>query len=263
MALSADGNTALVGNFCDEPAGATLVFSRSSGVWSQQGKLVGTGSVGDSFQGVAVALSADGLTALVGGYADNNDVSTAWIFTRNNGVWGQQGGKLMVSNAVGAEPEFGWAVSLLGDGNTALLTSPVDSNYAGATWVFQRSNSVWTEQSKLAATEGEVVAISSDGSTAIMAGKQAFVYTQNTSPPIPPALSISKTHSGNFTQGQNGGTYTIIVRNTGNVVTNGQVTVTENIPSGLSLVSMSGPNWNCSTIGNACARSDALSPGQN
>jgi len=48
--------------------GAAWVFTRSGGVWSQQGsKLVGTGAVGPAGQGRSVALSADGNTAIVGG----------------------------------------------------------------------------------------------------------------------------------------------------------------------------------------------------
>jgi hypothetical protein len=48
VALSADGNTAIVGgsgdNFNSLQAGAVWVFTRSGGVWTQQGpKLVGTG----------------------------------------------------------------------------------------------------------------------------------------------------------------------------------------------------------------------------
>ena len=70
VALSADGNTAIVGGHYDNDfAGAAWVFIRSGGVWTQQGsKLVGTGAVGSAAnQGVSVALSADGNTAIVGG----------------------------------------------------------------------------------------------------------------------------------------------------------------------------------------------------
>lgn len=193
VALSADGNTALIGNFCDGPVGASLVYTRSGSVWTQQARLVGSGSAGDSCQGLAVAISADGNTALVGGHWDNNFAGAAWVFTRSNGQWVQLGAKLTVTDAIGAEPEFAWAVALSGDGNTALLTSIADNNYAGATWVFRRTNGVWSEQSKLTGTGGEVVAISSDGSTAIIGGIEAFVYTQASSPPPTPVLSISKT----------------------------------------------------------------------
>src|ERR1700688_774776 len=46
VAISADGNTAVVGGSGDNSfAGAVWVFTRSGGVWTQQGpKLVGTGA---------------------------------------------------------------------------------------------------------------------------------------------------------------------------------------------------------------------------
>src|SRR2546426_9180335 len=46
--ISADGNTAIMGGVEDNvDAGAAWVYTRSGGVWAQQGsKLVGTGAVG-------------------------------------------------------------------------------------------------------------------------------------------------------------------------------------------------------------------------
>lgn len=72
-------------------------------------------------------------------------------------------------------------------------------------------------------------------------------------------LAISKMHSGNFTQGQNGATYTVTVSNPGAVPTNGVVTVTETAPSGLTFVSMSGSGW--TVVGNVATRSDVLNSG--
>jgi hypothetical protein len=82
VALSADGNTAVVGGPIDNSdAGAAWVYTRSGGVWTQQGaKLVGTGAVGNAFQGFSVALSADGNTAIVGRSSDNGFVGAAWVF---------------------------------------------------------------------------------------------------------------------------------------------------------------------------------------
>ena len=46
-------------------AGATWVFIRSGGTWTQQGpKLIGSGASTPTGQGISVALSADGNTAL-------------------------------------------------------------------------------------------------------------------------------------------------------------------------------------------------------
>jgi uncharacterized repeat protein (TIGR01451 family) len=76
-----------------------------------------------------------------------------------------------------------------------------------------------------------------------------------------PALSILSSHSGNFAQGQSNATYTLTVSNAAAAgPTSGTVTVTETLPSGLTLVSMTGMGWNCPG-GNTCTRGDALGAG--
>jgi Divergent InlB B-repeat domain/Viral BACON domain len=83
VALSADGNTAIVGGPIDSGnTGAAWVWSRSNGVWTQRGnKLVGTGGVANVGQGSSVALSADGNTAIVGGPFDSGNTGAAWVFS--------------------------------------------------------------------------------------------------------------------------------------------------------------------------------------
>jgi hypothetical protein len=181
VALSADGNTAIVGGPDDSSrAGAVWVWTRSStGVWSQQGlKLVGTGAAGSTaVQGWSVALSADGNTALVGAFGDSSELGAAWVFTRSNGVWNQQGPKLVGGGAVGPA-EQGYSIALSADGNTAILGGPGDDASAGAAWVFTRSGGVWNQQgSKLvgngavgAANQGGSVALSADGNIALVGG---------------------------------------------------------------------------------------------
>ena len=72
-----------------------------------------------------------------------------------------------------------------------------------------------------------------------------------------PTLSITKSHTGNFTAGQQSATYTITVSNAATAApVAGVVTVTDTLPSGLTLVSMTGNNWTCSA--NTCTRNDAL-----
>jgi hypothetical protein len=74
-------------------------------------------------------------------------------------------------------------------------------------------------------------------------------------------LSITQGHSGSFTQGQTGATYTVTVSNTaGSGPTSGTVTVSEAAPSGLTPVSMAGTGWVCPS-GTTCTRSDVLAAG--
>jgi uncharacterized repeat protein (TIGR01451 family) len=81
---------------------------------------------------------------------------------------------------------------------------------------------------------------------------------------IPSALSVTKTHTGNFKPGQNGATYTVTVSNGASAgPTSGAVTVTDTPPSGLTVTSMAGTGWTCPSPsgGNTCTRSDALAAG--
>jgi antibiotic biosynthesis monooxygenase (ABM) superfamily enzyme len=183
-ALSADGNTAIVGGIVDNKLiGAAWVFTRSNDVWTQQGsKLVGTSVVGQAGQGISVALSADGDTALVGGPYDNSRKGAAWVFTRSGGAWTQQGSKLVGAGAVENATQ-GASVALSADGNTALVGGSNDNLKAGAAWVFTRSGGVWTQQSKLVGTgavgnaaQGSSVALSADGNTAIVGGPSNDSY---------------------------------------------------------------------------------------
>lgn len=181
VALSGDGNTAIVGGYPDNNfIGAAWIWTRSGGVWKEQAKLVST-DVGGQFsaQGSDVALSADGNTALVGAWFDNSNAGAAFVYTRNaSGVWSQQGPKLVGSGAQGAAQQ-GWSVALSADGNTALVHGGADNNYTGAIWIWTRSNGVWTQQgNKLAGTgfsgqpqqvvQGAGGTLSADGNTAAL-----------------------------------------------------------------------------------------------
>jgi len=186
-AVSADGNTAILGGANDSSyAGASWVFTRTGGAWNncvgctgqpQPSKLVGTGAVGTAEQGLSVAISADGNTAIVGGPFDNIGVGAAWVFTRTNGTWNQQGNKLVGSGAAGMALA-GTSVALSADGNTAAIGGPFDGGGVGAVWIFTRSNGVWTQQgSKLTGTDvtglagfGSAVGLSADGNTAAIGG---------------------------------------------------------------------------------------------
>lgn len=94
-------------------------------------------------------------------------------------------------------------------------------------------------------------------------GSAAASASDSTPILIPPAvLTIAKTHNGNLTQGQTGFPFTIVVSNgAAGGPTAGTVTVTETVPPGLTLASLSGTGWTCPAGGNSCTRADVLNPG--
>ena len=203
VALSADGDTALVGAPRDHGfAGAAWVFARSGATWVQQGpKLVGQepgieageeqcaeeepGEEGDYCGfGASVALSANGETALIGAPHDNENRGAAWVYTRSGSTWSPQA-KLTDDGEGGSNDRFGRAVALSSSGDVALIGSPGDSDYRGAVWTFTRSESgSWSQLGgKLTASDevgpghfGRSIALSPDGNTAVIGAPVSDQY---------------------------------------------------------------------------------------
>ena len=73
-------------------------------------------------------------------------------------------------------------------------------------------------------------------------------------------LTLTKTHTGSFLQGQVGATYTLTVSNIGGGPTSGPVTVNDTVPAGLTPTAAAGAGWVCNIAGQAvsCTRADVL-----
>ncbi|MCK9517392.1 MAG: FG-GAP repeat protein, partial [Ottowia sp.] len=200
VAISGDGNTAIVGAPYDDDKGSTsgsaYIFTRSGSTWIEQAKLVPSdGAVSDNF-GSSVAIAADGNTAIVGAFLDDDkgtDSGSAYIFTRSGVTWTQQA-KLTASDGA-ANDYFGISLAISGDGNTAIVGAYGDDDLgsnSGSAYVFTRSGSTWTEQAKLLASDGAAsnwfgnsAAISGDGNIAIIGAHQndtkgsAYIFTRS------------------------------------------------------------------------------------
>jgi len=161
-------------------------------VTTQQGtKLVGTGYSGSAFFGNNVAISADGNTITAGAYNDAGGIGATWVFTRSGTVWTQQGTKLVGTGYTGGSQQQGQAISP--DGNTLVIGAPSDAG-SGASWVFTRTGTVWTQQgTKLVGTGYSGTpnqgyggsSITSDSNTFVVGGYQdnsglgsAWVFTR-------------------------------------------------------------------------------------
>ena len=97
--------------------------------------------------------------------------------TNNSGSNHSQFAKLVASDGA-ASDQFGISVSMSGDGNTAVIGAYGDDDKgsdSGSAYIFVRNGNVWTQQSKLVASDGAAsdrfgnsVSISGDGNTAIV-----------------------------------------------------------------------------------------------
>lgn len=74
-------------------------------------------------------------------------------------------------------------------------------------------------------------------------------------------LTITSTHTGNFTRPQTGATYTLTASNSGGVDTIALINVTDTLPAGLTATAIDGLNWNCTLSPLGCTRGDTLFAG--
>ncbi|MFZ1702183.1 MAG: FG-GAP-like repeat-containing protein [Pyrinomonadaceae bacterium] len=157
-------------------AGAAYVFTRSGTTWSQQAYLKASNTAAFDRFGNSVSVSGD--TVVVGAFAEdsnatgvggdqsNNSASNAgaaYVFTRSGTTWTQQA-YLKASNTESGDT-FGETVSVSGD--TVVVGADAEDSSAtgvdgdqgsnssgnsGATYVFTRSGSTWSQQAYLKAS---------------------------------------------------------------------------------------------------------------
>jgi uncharacterized repeat protein (TIGR01451 family) len=258
---------------------ATLICTRSDALAGGQSypPIVVTGNVGATATTVTIPLSIMG-----GGISGTVTVTPTPTLTvappvlsiskthTGNFSQGQQNATYLVtvSNAASAGPTVG-AVSVTDTVPPGLtLVSMAGTGWTCTAPTCTRSDALAAGQSYPAITATVNVAANagtpqvnqvsvSGGGSATAPGQDSTIILG----PAVPALSISKTHTGNFSQGQQNATYLVTVSNAaGAGPTVGTVTVTDTVPSGLTLVSMAGTGWTCTAP--TCTRSDALAAGQ-
>jgi hypothetical protein len=181
VAISEDGNTAIVGANLEDTggasAGAAYIFTRSGTTWSQQKKIQASDIQEYDFFGERVAISGDGNTAIVGVYGEDTgggNAGAAYIFTRSGTTWSEQQ-KIQALDKE-ANDYFGWSIAISDDGNTAIVGAyreATGGSYTGAAYIFTRSGTTWTQQQKIQPTQagdrfGYSVTISGDGDTTIV-----------------------------------------------------------------------------------------------
>lgn len=144
---------------------------------SRQIKLLASDPAKQDAFGSAVALSRDGSTAIIGSPGKNNAQGTVYVFTRSGENWTQQA-EITASDGAFVD-YFGASVALSNDGNTALVGAWGKDHFLGAAYVFTRSGTNWSQQTRLAFNTsnvniGKVLALSGDGRTAFVTAYQSI-----------------------------------------------------------------------------------------
>jgi hypothetical protein len=192
VSISGDGSYAIAGGVAyDRPgqpvndnSGAAYIWSRSGSSWTFQSTITAPDPDAADYFGYSVSISSDGSYALVGAYRSDGPAGTpqpdwgsAYIFSRSGSTWTFQSKITAPAPDQANQDRFGVGVSISGDGSYALVGA-FDSEggfAAGAAYIFSRSETSWSYQSKLTAPDpsnvdlfGKSVSISSDGSYALV-----------------------------------------------------------------------------------------------
>ena len=178
LAMSADGSRALLGAAAVDNDSLGIergcVFVRTGTGWAHEASLI-AGSGDDAF-GIAVAMSADGSRAVIGGHKGGG-TGNARVFLRTGTSWEEEATLRPSDGVVG--DRFGMSVALSADGSRAIVGAFQDRSSAGieigSARVFLRTGTSWAEEATLVASNGAAnsgfglsVALSADGSRALV-----------------------------------------------------------------------------------------------
>jgi hypothetical protein len=152
--------TGATGQFVDgNPCGATHVFVRSAGAWSDQGALPAKGLEAGALFGTSVAISGD--TIAVGAFNGTAGLTSgaAFVFVRDSSTSFRQEGVVRANNPESGD-YFGLRLALSGDrllvGASRLSAQdPAGSSLerAGAAYLFEREAGVWRQVLQLKAAQ--------------------------------------------------------------------------------------------------------------
>ena len=145
VAISSDGDTAIVGTYFQEDAGETntgaaYIFTRSGTTWSQQAKLKASDREDSDNLARSISISSDGNAVILGASGEDTGGSSAgaaYIFTRSGTTWSQT--SKIQSSDVEAGDTFGVSVDISDDASAAIIGAQYedtgDSN-VGAAYIF-------------------------------------------------------------------------------------------------------------------------------
>ena len=156
--VSISGEYVVIGSHYDDDngseSGSAYIFHRSGTSWTQQEKLTAPDAAAGDWFGYSVSISED--YAVIGAHWDDDNGAnsgSAYIFLRSGTTWTEQA-KITASDGT-ADDEFGRSVSIDGDYTViGACHDDDDGTDSGSAYIFHRSETSWTQQTKLTASDG-------------------------------------------------------------------------------------------------------------
>lgn len=149
--VSVSGDYAIIGapgTPTSNSSGSAYFFQRGDGTrWYEQAYWTGE-NIGEY---LGISVSIDGSYAIAGAYGDNEGTGLVYTFQLNDENW-SKGEKLTASDGE-KKDYFGASVSI--DGEYTIIGAYGDKNSEGSAYVFKCNDTIWTEEQKLIASDGQ------------------------------------------------------------------------------------------------------------
>ena len=160
-AVAVEGSVAVVGalnvghtdRWSTDGTGAVYVFRFDGHVWSEEAKLTVEGLPPGAWLGGAVSISGD--TIVAGALGDNamgDDSGAVYVFRHGPEGWAFE--ERLIGNDTDWSDRFGGSVAIRGQ--LALVGAYNTQNGRGSAYVFQRSDTNWSQVAKLTASDEPV-----------------------------------------------------------------------------------------------------------
>ncbi|HEX3896487.1 MAG TPA: FG-GAP repeat protein [Rudaea sp.] len=200
--IAIEGDTAVLGvPDANGSQGVVQILERTGSGWIQSQVLSASTPSAFELFGCGVGISGNTIVVSAPGHSGTG---AGYVFIHQSGGWALQA--QLTATGAAAKDAVGLAAAI--DGDLIVLGAPHSSSNKGATYVFRRSGSTWSEAKKLVAADGAAddqfgaaVALS-NGTVAVgapewSAGQGAvYIYTGSTFAPQSSPLSVTSQRFG-------------------------------------------------------------------
>jgi hypothetical protein len=195
VAISNNGDTVVIGDSVNdeqdgEATGAAHIYTRTGSTWASKAVLRATDGDADDYFGSVVTISGDGTTAVISAPWDEDPngelAGSAYVFTQDGGSWSQQ--TKLAPEEGDDDDRFGTDIALADAGDTAVIGANYDEDpngqYSGSVYVYNRDENGWSQQTKLAPSDGNLnglfgssIGLSREGETAVIGAQARGPFT--------------------------------------------------------------------------------------
>jgi len=148
FAISGNNKTVVVGSFLSNNCIGSVGIYESHNLFTPINTIYGYDNIGESFQGIAVAINYNSNIIVIGGSGDNDGCGACWIFVKNDN-W-EQLKKITAENTLSSDTlsTLGDTLSTLGDtlstkGDTQYFGKNIVLSLNGKSLFVSSSNNVW------------------------------------------------------------------------------------------------------------------------